>query len=146
MNRKQAEALANALMGEIHEESYWSGRDFVVRTDRSVNVDLSDGRAVRLDVDAGSVYSSLADRTAMENPETRELPWDSSEDWARDLAFLIGGEPWHSGGNIWLVSYLRPDGKWACISSDGAGIYLNNPRAWSEDESDHASSVHFDYH
>lgn len=141
MNRKQAEALADTLMGTVVDLKYWHPQSFTVKTERSVFVNLVDGRAVRLDVDAGSVYPSLADRESMENPDARMLAWDSSEDWARDLAFLIDGEAWQSGGNIWLVVYHRPDGKWACISSDGAGIYNIDPReAYDE------SAICFEYH
>jgi len=37
---------------------------------------------------------------------------------AKQLAELLGGEPWQSGGDIWLVVIRRADGKVVAISDE----------------------------
>jgi hypothetical protein len=41
---------------------------------------------------------------------------------ARDLARRIGGQPHHSGGDIWLVLRDRPDGLLLVIGDEGYSI------------------------
>lgn len=40
------------------------------------------------------------------------------EEKAKALAELLGGEPWHSGGDIWLAVIRRGDGKVVAISDE----------------------------
>lgn len=41
-----------------------------------------------------------------------------SEKQAEALAMLLGGEPWQSGGDIWLVMVRRSDGHVVVFSGD----------------------------
>ena len=50
-------------------------------------------------------------------------PWGVTEEWARSLAMLLGGEAYQSGGNIWVVLFKRPDGRFVVIGDDGADLY-----------------------
>jgi hypothetical protein len=45
------------------------------------------------------------------------------ESGARTVAAALGGEPWHSGGNIWLVLLRRSDGKLVVISDEAVCEY-----------------------
>ena len=50
------------------------------------------------------------------------------EEQARLLAELIGGEPWQSGGDVWLVCKQRSDGKLVAISDEVVSEYAD----WAE--------------
>lgn len=52
--------------------------------------------------------------------------WNDGEVWARGLSMVLGsGEYWQSGGNIWLVFYPRPDGRFAVIGTESGGVYAS---------------------
>lgn len=42
---------------------------------------------------------------------------------AKQLAVLLGGEAWQSGGGLWLVLLKREDGKLVVISGDTVAEY-----------------------
>ena len=42
---------------------------------------------------------------------------------AKSVAKALGGEAWQSGGNIWLVSVSRADGKLVVISDELVAEY-----------------------
>ena len=42
---------------------------------------------------------------------------------AKRIAEVLGGEPWQSGGSIWLVMNYRPDGKLVVISDEVICLY-----------------------
>lgn len=42
---------------------------------------------------------------------------------AEQLAAIVGGEPWQSGGGIWLVTVNRDDGKLVVFSGDAVCEY-----------------------
>lgn len=44
---------------------------------------------------------------------------------ASRIAEVLGGEPWQSGGDIWLVMNYRQDGKLVVISDDVICLYDN---------------------
>lgn len=48
-----------------------------------------------------------------------------SEAQAISLAAIIGGEPWQSGGDIWLVLLTREDGAVVVFSGDAVCEYEN---------------------
>jgi hypothetical protein len=94
----------------------------------------SNGRFVAIEDGTGWAYLSReAFDSYHETGETTGLvdsrewqEWGEGEDWADGLASLLGsGESWQSGGNIWLVLYPRPDGKFAVIGSDSGAIYAS---------------------
>ena len=37
---------------------------------------------------------------------------------AKQLAAIIGGDPWQSGGDLWLVVIRRPDGRVVTVSDE----------------------------
>lgn len=45
---------------------------------------------------------------------------------AEQLAVLVGGEAWQSGGDIWLVTVNRDDGSLVVISGDAICEYEND--------------------
>ncbi len=47
------------------------------------------------------------------------------ENQAMAVAEALGGEPWQSGGDIWLVVFRREDGRVVCLSDESAGVYEN---------------------
>lgn len=42
---------------------------------------------------------------------------------AKQLAVLLGGEAWQSGGGMWLVLLKREDGKLVVVSDDAVAEY-----------------------
>ena len=42
------------------------------------------------------------------------------------LADVLGGEPWQSGGDIWLVLFRRGDGRLVVLSDDAVTEYEND--------------------
>lgn len=47
------------------------------------------------------------------------------EEQAQQVAEALGGEPWNSGGEIWLVLCRRGDGRIVAISDDVVCEYAN---------------------
>lgn len=45
---------------------------------------------------------------------------------AEQLASIVGGEAWHSGGGIWLVTVNRDDGSLVVFSGDAICEYEND--------------------
>jgi len=97
-----------------------------------VQATCTDGRFVAIEDGAAWAYR---DRQAFEayqqNGDDAGLlasseweEWGEGEEWADGLSKVLGSnESWQSGGGIWLVFYPRPDGRFAVIGSDSAGIY-----------------------
>jgi hypothetical protein len=142
MTMKKARALADALMGEVLDGD---GPAY----DRAVGVTIATSagpRFVRVEEGAGARYfdrhaattgyETLGDdpRGVVDAEEWHE--WDSSERWALGLASLLGeqAEPYHSGGNIWLVYYTRLDGKCVCLAEESVGIYPDRETAMEDPE------------
>ncbi len=48
-----------------------------------------------------------------------------SEEQAAAVAEALGGQPWQSGGDIWLVIFERNDGKLVAISDEVVCEYKN---------------------
>jgi hypothetical protein len=79
----------------------------------SVTIERTDGRFAALEGGAGWVYRDRKEYDAYHEAgdsaaivDAGEWPrWGPSEPWADSLAGLIGGEPYQSGGNIWVVLY-----------------------------------------
>jgi len=46
-----------------------------------------------------------------------------TEDQANAVAEALGGEPWNSGGGIWLVRFSRSDGRLVIASDDAVCEY-----------------------
>lgn len=90
-----------------------------------------DGRLVVVEDGAGWAYRDRAAYEAWQSGgdesgliASGEWPqWGITEEWAAALANVLGGEAYQSGGNIWVVLYRRPDGRFAVIGDDGADIY-----------------------
>ena len=90
-----------------------------------------DGRFVAIEDGAGWAYRNREayDAFQTEGGDSRVLAtgewpdWGVTEEWARPLANLLGGEAYQSGGNIWVVLFQRPDGRFVVIGDDGADIY-----------------------
>jgi len=49
-----------------------------------------------------------------------------NEEQAKAVAQAIGGEPWQSGGDIWLVLCRRADGKLTAVSDEAVCLYDND--------------------
>lgn len=49
-----------------------------------------------------------------------------NDEQARAVAEALGGEPWQSGGAIWLVVIHRPDGKAVAISAESVCEYASD--------------------
>ncbi|MFC2076822.1 hypothetical protein ACFLT7_07050 [candidate division KSB1 bacterium] len=47
------------------------------------------------------------------------------EESAQSVAEAIGGDPWNSGGNIWLVLCNRSDGKLVVVTNEAVTEYAN---------------------
>ena len=45
------------------------------------------------------------------------------EDQAKAIAEALGGQPWQSGGDTWLVLSRRSDGKIVALSEESACLY-----------------------
>lgn len=41
-----------------------------------------------------------------------------NESDAKKLAEVLGGDAWHSGGGIWLVKLMNPEGRLVVFSDD----------------------------
>src|SRR5262245_22611188 len=125
MTTEKAEVLATILGGEVERlmpESRSPG----------VRLTLPDGQVALIDEHGGETFRSAADRNAyaQDGDERAHIAesaewtdWGPSELWASGLARLIGGEAYQSGGNIWVVLYPRPDGRFIVVGDDGAEIY-----------------------
>ena len=48
-----------------------------------------------------------------------------NEQQAQAIADSLGGETWQSGGDIWLVTMRRDDGKVVVISDDAICLYAD---------------------
>ena len=46
-----------------------------------------------------------------------------NEEQAKAVAQAISGEPWQSGGDIWLVLCRRADGKLIVVSDEAVCLY-----------------------
>lgn len=126
MNADKAKALAAALGGTairtMPQSRMWG-----------VAVTRGDGRYALIEDDAGAVYydeyacwvgyHTLGDDQRGVVDAREWGAWGVTEDWATGLATLIGAEAYQSGGNIWVVQYDRPDGRYAVIGADGAEVY-----------------------
>ena len=67
--------------------------------------------------------------------------WDDSEEWARGLSTVLGSEEyWNSGGGIWIVFHVRPDGRFAVISSESGSIYASRAEFDAGDFGEYAES------
>jgi hypothetical protein len=143
MTERKARELASALGGEVERimpQSRMPG----------VRLKLADGRVSMIDEHGGETFKSDADMSAytidgdhrahvVESAEW--MNWGVSEPWATKLACLIGGEAYQSGGNIWIVHYARPDGRFVVVGDDGADIYQSEEhyegyydKSWPEPE------------
>jgi hypothetical protein len=49
-----------------------------------------------------------------------------NEQQAQAIADALGGETWQSGGDIWLVTLRRNDGKVVVISDDAICLYADD--------------------
>jgi hypothetical protein len=124
MTERTARALADMLIGQ----ATWP---MPCTRAWGVSLDRLDGRFVVLEDHAGWVYRDRAAYDAyhrdgdpdaiVDSAEWGE--WGVRESWAAPLARLIGGEAHQSGGNIWVVLYRRPDGRFIVLGDDGAEIY-----------------------
>jgi hypothetical protein len=120
MKAAKATALASALGGEVVPAMPQSRLP-------GVSITTPNGQYLLFDEDAGAIFRDepacwLGDGTGVLN--AREWgDWGVTEDWATGLATLFGAEPHQSGGNIWVVLYERPDGRFVVIGDDGAEIY-----------------------
>jgi hypothetical protein len=86
-----------------------------------LGVELS-GATYRNDA-AADAYATDGDDRAHVAAVAEWSEWGVNEEWARSLARLIGGDPYQSGGNIWVVLFRRPDGRFVVIGEDGVDIY-----------------------
>jgi hypothetical protein len=125
MTSSKAMVLASVLGGEVEATMPQSRMP-------GVRLSLPDGRVCMIDERGGATYRSDADLEAYSidgDDRTHvaiaaEWPrWGLSEEWARPLASLIGGEAYQSGGNIWVVLFDRPDGRYVVVGDDGAELY-----------------------
>lgn len=49
-----------------------------------------------------------------------------NEQHAQAIANALGGETWQSGGDLWLVTLRRIDGKIVVISDDAVCLYADD--------------------
>lgn len=125
MTDEKARSLASVLGGEFVTAMPQSGSP-------GVRLSLVDGRVVLLDELVGATYryAAAVDAYAADGDDranvdaAAEWPiWGVNEEWATGLAALIGGEAHQSGGNIWVVLFERPDGRFIVVGDDGAEFY-----------------------
>jgi hypothetical protein len=134
MTEAKAKTLAAALGGKamdtMPQSRMWG-----------VTLTRPDGRYILLEEDAGAVYHDehacwVGYHTRGDDAEAVVDAWEwgdwgVTEDWATGLATLLGAEAWPSGGNIWVVLYRRPDGRFVVIGDDGAEVYRSREH-WSD--------------
>jgi hypothetical protein len=125
MKTAKATALASALGGEVVAAMPQSRLP-------GVSITKPDGQYLLFDEDAGAIYRDEAACWPGDGAGVLDAwewgDWGVTEDWATGLAALIGGEAWQSGGNIWVVLYQCPDGRFVVIGVDGADIYQSKDR------------------
>ena len=125
MTPTMAQVLADALGGKVESlmpQSRGPG----------VRLWLPGGRVALLDELGGAVFrgEDAVRRYAEDGDEETHIEltaewgaWGIYEDWAKSLAHVVGGEPYQSGGNIWVVLFERPDGRFVVIGEDGVDLY-----------------------
>jgi hypothetical protein len=128
MKTAKATALASALDGEVVSAMPQSRLP-------GVSITKPDGRYLLFDADAGAIYGDESacwqgDGTGLLDAREWE-GWGVTENLATGLATLISGEAWQSGGNIWVVLYRRPDGRFVVIGADGAEVYQSEQH-WND--------------
>jgi hypothetical protein len=125
MTNEKAESLASVLGGKVVKAMPQSRSP-------GVRLALTNGRVALLDDLGGATYRSAAavDAYATDGDDDAHVEdiaewsaWGVTEEWATQLARLIGGEAYQSGGNIWVVLYERPDGCFVVVGDDGAELY-----------------------
>jgi hypothetical protein len=125
MTNEKAKMLASVLGGEVVAAMPQSRSP-------GVRLTLADGRVALLDELGGATYRGAASVAAYavggdddaHVEAVAEWPhWGVTEEWTQPLANLLGGEAYQSGGNIWVVLFERPDGRFVVIGDDGADIY-----------------------
>ena len=125
MTSEKAVSLAAVLGGDVVKAMPQSRSP-------GVRVTLADGRIALLDELGGATYKNAAavaayaadgDDASHVNEIAEWTTWGVNEEWATRLAMLIGGEAYQSGGNIWVVLFKRPDGRFVVIGDDGAELY-----------------------
>jgi hypothetical protein len=124
MTEKAAKSLATALGGDA---------EYPMPQSRSWGVTLErpDGRFVSIEDGVGWLYRDRKgydayQETGDDEPLVDSQEWSSwgvTEEWSRAFAALLGAEDYQSGGNIWVVLYQRPDGRFVVIGVDGADLY-----------------------
>ena len=130
MTERMARGLADAFAGEP------VSRMPITRT-WGILFERSDGRLAVIEDHAGWV---CCDREAYDayhqtgDPEgvieAREwTDWGLTEGWARTIAQLIDGEAHQSGGNVWVVLYRHPHGRFVVIGADRADLYSSEDHA-----------------
>ena len=63
-----------------------------------------------------------------------------NENQALQIAEALGGDTWQSGGDIWLVTIRRNDGKIVVISDDSICLYADDE---AFDRGDSLQSIEF---
>jgi hypothetical protein len=61
---------------------------------------------------------------------------------AQQLAEILGGEAWHSGGGVWLVLLDRSDGALIALSDECASVYPSRDALASGDEPERSVVFH----
>jgi hypothetical protein len=125
MTNAKASSLASILGGEVFGTMPQSRSP-------GVRLALADGRVALLDELGGATYRTAAavDAYATDGDDRAHVEvvaewsgWGITEEWATQLARLIGGEAYQSGGNIWVVLFERSDGCFVVVGDDGADLY-----------------------
>lgn len=103
------------------------------RTTRAVG-DSEEPSSQREQVLTGQVRETRSDRESGDMMAVEPDPWYSlklarcnmDERTAEQLAVVVGGEAWQSGGGMWLVTVNRDDGSLIVFSSDAICEYDND--------------------
>jgi hypothetical protein len=149
MTELKARTLAAALGGEVVNTMPQSRMPGVALT-------RSDGKYALIEEDAGAVYfdehacwvgyHTLGDdaRGVVDAEEWGD--WGVTESWATGLAALVGAEAHQSGGNIWVVLFQRPDGRFAVIGDTGCEVYQsrNHYERYYEGQQEEPERVYWD--
>ncbi|WP_435008054.1 hypothetical protein P12x_005323 [Tundrisphaera lichenicola] len=126
MTEAKAKSLAEAVGGHVVQTMPQSRM-------HGVSLTRADGKFALIEEDAGAVYfdehacwigyHTLGDDARGVVDAEEWIDWGITELWASGLATLIGGTPYQSGGNVWVVLFERQDGRLAVIGDTGAEIY-----------------------
>ena len=112
-----------------------------VGTDRSVELctNCREGfeRDLGLKMESDTLPKPTFDQIWDELPAQREEPSGLNEATTPQVAEVLGGEAWQSGGGIWLVLLRRQDGRLVVLSDDAICEYADD-HAFEEGQASHS--------